>query len=131
MRARSLSRVALAALLLSGVLAAPVSARALEQAPSHASEPSPSAQAPSAEAAADSIGPPAPPAPDLAEPDAAPNAGNTARRSWLAQGSDSGLPTAGADAPSGTSTGLTIGAVLVLLGLAAAAIAMRFKRQKL
>jgi flagellar biogenesis protein FliO len=52
-----------------------------------------------------------------------------AQRSWLARGSDSGLVTPSES--SGTSTGLTLGAVVLVLGLGAAAVALRFKRQKL
>lgn len=63
----------------------------------------------------------APPARD-AEPAA------TGSRSWLAR--DSSEPAiAPRDADSGTSAGLTLGAVLLVLGLAAAAIAMRFRKR--
>src|SRR5688572_19004720 len=49
-------------------------------------------------------------------------------RSWLAR--DSSEPAiAPRDADSGTSAGLTLGAVLLVLGLAAAAIALRFKKR--
>jgi flagellar biogenesis protein FliO len=60
-----------------------------------------------------------------------PAAGNAgAQRSWLARGSDSALSTPPSES-SGTSTGLTLGAVVLVLGLGAAAVALRFKRQKL
>jgi flagellar biogenesis protein FliO len=52
------------------------------------------------------------------------------QRSWLARGSDSALATPPSES-SGTSTGLTLGAVVIVLGLGAAAVALRFKRQKL
>jgi flagellar biogenesis protein FliO len=53
-----------------------------------------------------------------------------AQRSWLARGNDSALATPPSES-SGTSTGLTLGAVVIVLGLGAAAVALRFKRQKL
>lgn len=53
--------------------------------------------------------------------------GETASRSWLAQGRD-GNPEAPTPEGSGASTGLTLGAVLILLGLAAAAVVLRLKR---
>jgi flagellar biogenesis protein FliO len=59
---------------------------------------------------------------------AVPNGGP--QRSWLARGSDSALTTPPSES-SGTSTGLTLGAVVIVLGLGAAAVALRFKRQKL
>jgi flagellar biogenesis protein FliO len=55
--------------------------------------------------------------------------GAGAPRSWLARGGSAPIEAAPAES-SGTSTGLTLGAVVLVLGLAAAAIAMRFKRQK-
>lgn len=65
---------------------------------------------------------------ELPSEPAARNAG--AQRSWLARGSDSGLATPPSES-SGTSTGLTLGAVVIVLGLGAGAVALRFKRQKL
>jgi flagellar biogenesis protein FliO len=53
----------------------------------------------------------------------------SAPRSWLARG-DSALSAPPSES-SGTSTGLTLGAVVIVLGLGAAAVALRFKRQKL
>lgn len=63
-------------------------------------------------------------------PAAATAASNGAPRPWLARGGDSPLAS-GAREGSGAGTGLTLGAVLLVLGLGAAAIVMRMKRQKL
>jgi flagellar biogenesis protein FliO len=60
-------------------------------------------------------------------PDALVDRGNGAR-SWLARGGGE-PPPAAAPESSSTSMGLTLGAVVILLGLASAAIYMRFKRQ--
>ncbi|HTV19302.1 MAG TPA: flagellar biosynthetic protein FliO [Polyangiaceae bacterium] len=63
-------------------------------------------------------------------PSPAPARDNAAPRSWLARGGDSQLSTPPRES-SGVGTGLTLGAVLIVLGLGAAAVGMRFKRQKL
>jgi flagellar biogenesis protein FliO len=52
----------------------------------------------------------------------------TSARSWLARGGGE-PPASAAPESSSTSVGLTLGAVVILLGLAGAAIFMRFKRQ--
>lgn len=79
------------------------------------------------------------PAPDTANvPDASiedvpaaatDRASSSGARSWLARGGSSPAVEPAVKEPSGTSTGLTLGAVVVVLGLAGAAIFMRFKRQ--
>jgi flagellar biogenesis protein FliO len=91
---------------------------ASERSPSQPAEP-PVAAAPDA------------PSPAAAEPSTAQGpAGTAAPRSWLSQGSGASRE-AGSEESSGNRTGLTIGAVLLLLGLAAAAIVLRYKRQTL
>jgi len=57
-------------------------------------------------------------------------AADDGQRSRLARGSQGPLAAPPRES-SGTSTGLTIGAVLIVLGLGAGAVAMRVKRQKL
>ena len=63
-------------------------------------------------------------------PAQAPARDSAAPRSWLARGGENPIASPPRES-SGASTGLTLGAVLIVLGLGAAAIAMRFKRQKL
>lgn len=123
-----LRHVAVCALLSSSAL--------MTSAPSHALDPVGSPErAPSepAEPPAALLPAPAPaPSPAVAEPPSTTAApvDTAAPRSWLAQGSGT-TREAAADEPSGSRTGLTVGAVLLLLGLAAAAIVMRYKRKNL
>jgi flagellar biogenesis protein FliO len=72
---------------------------------------------------ADAADPAAAQAPEPAVPGSSSGA-----RSWLARGSSEAVPPAVRES-SGTSAGLTLGAVVIVLGLAAAAIYLRFKRQ--
>jgi len=117
-------RAALAALALICMAAAPPPSQAPEPAAAE-HEHAPSEHAVSAPAATA-------PSPAVTEPPSAPAArpSGGAPRSWLTQSSGpSAIATP--EESGGSGTGLTIGAVLLLLGLAAAAIVMRFKRQQL
>jgi flagellar biogenesis protein FliO len=53
-----------------------------------------------------------------------------AARSWLARSSTAPVVEGSAPAASGSSTGFTLGAVLIVLALGAAAVVIRFKKQK-
>jgi flagellar biogenesis protein FliO len=131
MNARFLRHMAASALALSGALATSTPSHGLEPAGKTeraASEPASLPAAPEAPAPAASPSP-AVSAAETPSPTPAP-AGPAAPRSWLAQGSGA-TPEAATDESSGSRTGLTVGAVLLLLGLAAAAIVMRYKRQNL
>ena len=113
-------RAALAALALSSLLAA---------APSRALEPSLAEHARAVEPSEPVAGPPLPAQPSAEPPTDAPAPANPAPRSWLVQSSGASQASTPGE-PSGTSTGLTVGAVLLLLALAALAIVMRYKRQQ-
>jgi flagellar biogenesis protein FliO len=132
MNARSLRHAALSALALSSVLALGTPSHALDpvgnavRAPTEPAAPS-AAQEPALPAPAPA---PSPSVAELPSPAAAPT-GAAAPRSWLSQGSGAPLEAGSDDSSSSSRTGLTVGAVLVLLGLAAAAIVMRYKRQNL
>jgi flagellar biogenesis protein FliO len=54
----------------------------------------------------------------------------TTARSWLARSSSAPVVESAAQAASGNSTGFTLGAVLIVLALGAAAVVLRFKKQK-
>ena len=129
MKTRSLRQAALCALALSAALSTSLPSHALDPVGSAERAPGAPAEPPPALLPAQ----PAPaPSPAVAEPPSTTAApvNTAAPRSWLAQGSGA-TPEASADESSGSRTGLTVGAVLVLLGLAAAAIVMRYKRQNL
>jgi flagellar biogenesis protein FliO len=63
------------------------------------------------------------PAPELAE-----RGSSTGARSWLARGRSEPPPSSAAETGN-ASTGLTLGAIVIVLGLAGAAIYLRFRRQ--
>jgi len=131
MNARALQHAALAALALSSALVTSVPSHALDPV-GHAERAPSEPAAPSAALLPAPPAPPPSPSPAVTEtPSPAPaQAGTAAPRSWLAQGSGA-APDAAAGDSSSSRTGLTVGAVLLLLGLAATAIVMRYKRQNL
>ena len=62
--------------------------------------------------------------------DIAERAGSNAPRSWLARGGDPVTPSPVQSTGSGATTGFTLAAAVLVLGLGAAAIVLRMKRQK-
>jgi flagellar biogenesis protein FliO len=54
-----------------------------------------------------------------------------AERSWLGRGPMTGAPGASQSAPASQGSGFTLGALLIVLGLGAAAIILRYRRRRL